>query len=72
VVIKKLEMLRKKFKTTITRCFPYVYEKAGPDSQLRRLFVSWCAFSGAGTRFEKKPGHFPEEMLPELAKVFGG
>jgi hypothetical protein len=48
---------------------PYVYKTAGPDSQLRRLFVSWCAFSVAGTRFEEKPDHFPLEMLLELAKV---
>jgi hypothetical protein len=69
VVIQELERLRKKFKSTSIRCLPSVYEKMGPDSQLRKLFVSWCAFNVASTRFEEKPDHFPQEMLLELAKV---
>jgi hypothetical protein len=69
VVIRELERLRKRFKTTSTRCLHYVYEKTGPGSQLRNLFLSWCAFNMASTRFEEKPDHFPKEMLLELARV---
>ncbi|KAE9381284.1 hypothetical protein N431DRAFT_392327 [Stipitochalara longipes BDJ] len=69
VVIKELERLRNKYKTTSTRCLPYVYEKTGPGSELRKLFISWCAFNVTSTRFEEKPDHFPHEMLLELAQV---
>jgi hypothetical protein len=69
VVIRELERLRKRFRTTSTRCLHYVYEKTGPGSQLRNLFISWCAFNMVSTRFEEKPDHFPKEMLLELARL---
>ena len=58
-----------KFKTTCARYLLSVYEKAGSDSQLRKLIVSWCAFKIAGSRFEEEPDHFPQKMLLESAKV---
>jgi hypothetical protein len=58
-----------KFKTTSARYLPYVYEKTGSDSQLRKLTVGWCAFNMAGSRFLEKPDHFPQKMLLESAKV---
>lgn len=68
VVIRELERLRYRYKTTSTRSLYYVYEKTGPGSELRKLFISWCAFNMASTRFEEKPDHFPREMLLELAQ----
>lgn len=68
-MIRELERLRQRFRTTSTRCLHYVYEKTGPDSQLGKLFVSWCAFNMASTRFEEKPDHFPQEMLLELSRL---
>jgi hypothetical protein len=58
-----------KSKPTCARYLLSVYEKAGSDSQLRKLTVSWCAFKIAGSRFEEDPDHFPQKMLLESAKV---
>ena len=68
IVIRELERLRTRYKTTSTRCLHYVYENTGPGSQLRKLFVSSCAFNMASKRYEEKPDHFPYEMLLELAQ----
>jgi hypothetical protein len=68
-VIQELEKLRAFHKTTSTKCLHYVYDKTGPGSPLRRLFVHWCAFNVASDWFKKKPGHFPQEMLIDLVQL---
>jgi hypothetical protein len=68
-VIQELEKLRAFHKTTSTKFLHYVYDKTGPGSPLRRLFVHWCAFNVASDWFSKKPGHFPQEMLIDLVQL---
>jgi hypothetical protein len=68
-VIQALEKLRAQHKTTGTKCLHYVYDKTGPGSPLRRLFVHQCAFNVASDWFSQKPGHFPQEMLIDLVQL---
>ncbi|CZR51148.1 uncharacterized protein PAC_01023 [Phialocephala subalpina] len=68
-IVQELERQRKRFKATSTSCINYVYEKTAPGSPLRRLFVSWCAWNVARSRFEDRPEHFPKEMLLDLVQL---
>ncbi|KAF8848134.1 hypothetical protein BDZ45DRAFT_539644, partial [Acephala macrosclerotiorum] len=67
-IIHELERQRNRFRATSTSCINYVYEKTAPGSPLRRLFVSWCAWNMARSRFEERPEHFPKEMLLDLVQ----
>lgn len=64
-----MEWLRLTFHTISTNCLNYVYENTEWESPLRMLFLHWCAFNMAESRFMEKPEHFPKEMLLELAAL---
>lgn len=70
-VMKDLENPRRRYKTTRTQFSTSFNDKTRPDSQLRKILVSLCAFNVVGTRFEEQLNHSPQRMLSELelAKV---